>query len=172
MIAVTGRLTTKADVYSVGVILMELIVGKSAADNSEPEEKGHLTTWFRRAIINKDAMTKLVDPAIELDDNTLGHIHTVAELAGYCTSREPTHRPGMGHVVNVLSPLVEKWKPTEEDDGFNMNFSIGLPQAVEHWQAGSSMTGDFGLFGRAGDTTSTDPPSSTFPNSVTPKDGR
>ena len=38
-----------------------------------------------------------------------------AELAGHCTAREPSRRPDMGHSVNVLSPLVEKWKPFEDE---------------------------------------------------------
>ncbi|KAI3706863.1 hypothetical protein L6452_24891 [Arctium lappa] len=35
------------------------------------------------------------------------------ELAGHCTVRELNQRPNIGHAVNVLSPLVEKWKPME-----------------------------------------------------------
>ncbi|KAI3746704.1 hypothetical protein L6452_09143 [Arctium lappa] len=39
----------------------------------------------------------------------------LSELTGHCTTREPNQRPNMGHAVNVLSPLMEKWKPMENE---------------------------------------------------------
>ncbi|XP_047330880.1 receptor protein kinase TMK1-like [Impatiens glandulifera] len=127
--AVTGRVTTKIDVFAIGVILMELVTGRKALDETLKEEGVHdvdddtkeeeicvhLVDWFRRSMIDKEAFPKAVDPTIELDEGTLGSVRTVAELASYCCSREPTQRPDMGNVVNVLSSLSELWKPSELD---------------------------------------------------------
>ncbi|KAK4490425.1 hypothetical protein RD792_001102 [Penstemon davidsonii] len=105
--AVTGRVTTKVDVFSFGVILMELITGRKALDESQPEESMHLVTWFRRMHLNKDTtFPKAIDPTIDLNEETLASISTVAELAGHCTAREPYQRPDMGHAVNILSSLL------------------------------------------------------------------
>ncbi|KAL5784279.1 hypothetical protein ACOSQ2_006671 [Xanthoceras sorbifolium] len=46
--AATGRVTTKIDVYAYGVVLMEIITGRKSLDDSMPDEKAHLVTWFRR----------------------------------------------------------------------------------------------------------------------------
>ena len=91
--AVTGRVTTKVDLYSFGVILMELITGRKAINYSQPEESLHLVSWFRRVYLNKDAFQKAIDPTIDLDEESLASINTVAELAGHCTWREPYQRP-------------------------------------------------------------------------------
>lgn len=133
----TGRVTTKVDVFSFGVILMELITGRKALDETQPEESMHLVTWFRRMFLNKDAFRKAIDPTIDLDEETLANISTVSELAGHCCAREPHQRPDMGHTVNVLSSLVELWKPTGQcsEDVYGIDLDMSLPQALKKWQA-------------------------------------
>lgn len=135
--AVTGRVTTKVDVFSFGVILMELITGRKALDETQPEESMHLVTWFRRMHLNKDTFRKAIDPAINLTEETLASVSTVAELAGHCCAREPYQRPDMGHAVNVLSSLIELWKPsdTTTDDEYGIDLEMSLPQALKKWQA-------------------------------------
>ncbi|XVE81233.1 hypothetical protein DITRI_Ditri15bG0046700 [Diplodiscus trichospermus] len=135
--AATGRVTTKVDVYAFGVVLMEIITGRKALDETLPDEKSHLVTWFRRVLINKDNIPKVVDETINCDEETMASIFKVAELAGHCTAREPYQRPDMGHAVNVLGPLVEQWKPTSQEDEGNsgIDFQMSLPQALQRWQA-------------------------------------
>ncbi|KAL7143821.1 hypothetical protein ABFS83_08G216700 [Erythranthe nasuta] len=135
--AVTGRVTTKVDVFSFGVILMELITGRKALDESQPEESMHLVTWFRRMHLNKETFRKAIDPTLDLTEETLASIITVAELAGHCSAREPYQRPDMGHAVNVLSSLVEQWKPVDQssDDIYGIDLEMSLPQALKKWQA-------------------------------------
>ncbi|KAL1223212.1 Receptor protein kinase TMK1 [Cardamine amara subsp. amara] len=136
--AVTGRVTTKVDVYSFGVILMELITGRKSLDESQPEESIHLVSWFKRMYINKESsFKKAIDPTIDLDEETLASVHTVAELAGHCCAREPYQRPDMGHAVNILSSLVELWKPSDQnpEDIYGIDLDMSLPQALKKWQA-------------------------------------
>ncbi|KAH7839928.1 hypothetical protein Vadar_010433 [Vaccinium darrowii] len=136
--AVTGRVTTKIDVFSFGVILMEMITGRKALDETQQEESVHLVTWFRRMHINKETFRKAIDPTLNLDnEETLASVGTVAELAGHCCAREPSQRPDMGHAVNVLSSLTELWKPSdfETEDMYAIDFDMTLPQAVKKWQA-------------------------------------
>ncbi|KAI9386993.1 hypothetical protein POPTR_010G103000v4 [Populus trichocarpa] len=171
--AVTGRVTTKVDVFSFGVILMEMITGRKALDETQPEDSLHLVTWFRRMHINKDTFRKTIDPTINLDEETLGSISTVADLAGHCTAREPYQRPDMGHVVNVLSSLVEIWKPAEpdSDEMYGIDFEMPLPEVLLKWQA---FDGSSSSFLASGDNTQTSIPTrpSGFAESFTSADGR
>ncbi|XP_071709586.1 receptor-like kinase TMK4 [Rutidosis leptorrhynchoides] len=144
--AATGRVTTKVDVFAFGVVLMELITGRKALDETMPDERCHLVTWFRRLLISKENMLKAIDLTLETEDEeTLDSITKVAELAGHCTAREPFQRPDMGHAVNVLGPLVEQWKPSrpEEDDGYGIDLQMSLPQALQRWQADEGTSGTF-----------------------------
>ncbi|KAK4489142.1 hypothetical protein RD792_004936 [Penstemon davidsonii] len=69
----------------------------------------------------------MLDP----DEETYDSICKVVELAGHCTAREPFQRPDMGHAVNILGPLVERWKPSRpEEEEEQMN----LPQAHQRWE--------------------------------------
>ncbi|CAI0555891.1 unnamed protein product [Linum tenue] len=138
--AATGRVTRKVDVYAFGVILMEIVTGRKALDDDLPDERSHLVTWFRRLMINKESIPKAIDEALNPDDEeTLGSILKVAELAGHCTAREPQQRPDMGHAVNILGPLVEQWKPSsqeeEEENCGGIDMHMSLPQFLQRWQA-------------------------------------
>ncbi|PIN24291.1 Serine/threonine protein kinase [Handroanthus impetiginosus] len=135
----TGRVTTKVDVYAFGVVLMEIITGRKAVDETVSEERSHLVTWFRMVLINKDNLRKSIDPILDPDDETYESICKVVSLASRCTVRKPTQRPDMGHVVSILGPLAERWKPSkpEEDDAYGMDRHMSLRQ---RWQADEEIT--------------------------------
>ncbi|GMY04785.1 receptor-like kinase TMK4 [Fagus crenata] len=110
--AATGRVTAKVDVYAFGVVLMELITGRKAVNDTMPDERSHLVTWFCQILINKENIMNAIDQTLNPDEETMENIIKVVELAKYCTTHEPYQRPDMGHIVNILSPLVEQWEPT------------------------------------------------------------
>ncbi|CAL1394990.1 unnamed protein product [Linum trigynum] len=134
--AVTGKITTKVDVFSFGVVLMEMLTGLVALDEDRSEEKQYLAAWFWHVKSDKQKLRNAIDPALEPNDETFESIWTIAELAGHCTAREPSQRPDMGHAVNVLAPLVEKWKPLDDDpeEYCGIDYSLPLTQMVKGWQ--------------------------------------
>lgn len=119
---------------------MELLTGLMALDESRSEESRYLAEWFWRMKSTKEKLMAAVDPALNVDEDTFGTVCMIAELAGHCTAREPSHRPDMGHAVNVLSPLVEKWKPVnDESESFSgIDYSLPLPQMLKVWQEAES----------------------------------
>lgn len=140
--AVTGKVTTKIDVFSFGVVLMELVTGLTALDEHRSEETRYLVEWFWQIKSNKENLLASVDPALDVKEDIHKSIYTMAELAGHCTARDPNHRPDMSHVVNVLGQLVESWKPVEEFDEYSgIDYSLPLPEMLKDWQ--DEDTGDF-----------------------------
>ncbi|XP_065027281.1 receptor protein kinase TMK1-like [Musa acuminata AAA Group] len=136
--AVTGKVTTKVDVFSFGVVLMELLTGLKALDEDRPDESRYLAFWFGRMKNTREKLESIVDPSLAVTEETLESICVMAELAGHCTARDPHQRPDMGHAVNVLAPLVEKWSPVdgdEPDDYLGIDLDQPLLQMVQGWQA-------------------------------------
>ncbi|WOK96466.1 receptor protein kinase TMK1 [Canna indica] len=135
--AVTGKVTTKVDVFSFGVVLMELLTGLKALDENRPEESRYLASWFCQMKSNKEKLKSIIDPSLVVTDESFESICIIAELAGHCAAREPHQRPDMGHAVNVLAPLVEKWKPVDDDREEHIGIDLGQPllQMVKGWQA-------------------------------------
>ncbi|KAJ1407486.1 Serine-threonine/tyrosine-protein kinase, catalytic domain [Sesbania bispinosa] len=138
--AVMGKITTKADVFSYGVVLMELLTGLMALDESRPEESRYLAEWFWRIKSSKEKLMAAIDPVLEATEETFESITIVAELAGHCTAREASHRPDMSHAVNVLAALVEKWRPVDDELDYysGIDYTRPLPQMLRIWKEAES----------------------------------
>ncbi|OWM80010.1 hypothetical protein CDL15_Pgr009988 [Punica granatum] len=99
--AMTGHLLVKSDVYSYGVVLLELITGRKPVDMSQPQGQENLVTWARPLLTTREGLEQLVDPALagtyDFDD-----MAKVAAIASMCVHPEVTHRPFMGEVVQAL----------------------------------------------------------------------
>lgn len=115
---------------------MELLTGLVALDEDRPEESQYLAAWFWHIKSSKEKLMAAIDPALDAKEEKFESILTIAELAGHCAAREPNQRPDMGHVVNVLASLVEKWKPLDDDteEYCGIDYSLPLNQMVKGWQ--------------------------------------
>ncbi|KAJ4772453.1 Receptor-like protein kinase-like protein [Rhynchospora pubera] len=181
--AVTGKITTKADVFSYGVVLMELLTGMTALDESRVEETRYLASWFTQIRTDKQKLKDSIDPSLDTsDEETFASICTVAELAGHCAAREPYQRPDMSHAVTVLVPLVEKWKPAKDESEEYMGIDLHLPllQMVKGWQdadvsgttASTDMSGTCSIVSLADSKGSIPSRPAGFAESFTSADGR
>ncbi|KAK1365296.1 Proline-rich receptor-like protein kinase PERK13 [Heracleum sosnowskyi] len=96
----TGEITEKADVYSFGVILVELITGRKAIDLNRP--KGHqcLTEWAR-PLLEKNAIKELTDPRLR-DCYSEKELDCMVHCASLCIRQDPHSRPRMSQVLWML----------------------------------------------------------------------
>lgn len=171
--SVTGKVTTKVDVYSFGVVLMELLTGLAALDEHRPEEQRYLAEWFWRIKSEKEKLIANIDPALDAKEDIYESVYTIAELAGHCTARDPSQRPDMGYVVNVLARLVDEWKPCEEDTDkdLGINTELPLPQMLKGWKE-DEVTRDFSESSTQGSKGSIPSKPSGFADTFTSNDAR
>ncbi|KAF8652948.1 hypothetical protein HU200_062378 [Digitaria exilis] len=128
-----GELSTKVDVFAYGVVLMEIITGRKAIDESLPDDGKFLAPIFKTKVLDKEKFRDIVDPALELNDEDWDTLLEVADLAHHCTALEPRHRPGMHNCVTILSNMVDQWKPTVVGCEKGETSSMGLNQLVDKW---------------------------------------
>ncbi|ONM30997.1 Protein kinase superfamily protein [Zea mays] len=140
--AMTGHLLVKSDVYSYGVVLLELLTGRRPVDMSQPSGQENLVTWARPILRDQDRLGELADPRLggqyPKDDFV-----RVCTIAAACVSPEANQRPTMGEVVQSLKmvqrsvefqesvptpparPNVRQSSTTYESDGTSSMFSSG-----------------------------------------------
>ncbi|KAL5796433.1 hypothetical protein ACOSQ2_001253 [Xanthoceras sorbifolium] len=111
--AMTGHLLVKSDVYSYGVVLLELLSGRKPVDMSQPPGQENLVTWARPLLTSREGLEQLVDPSLagsyDFDD-----MAKVAAIASMCVHPEVTNRPFMGEVVQALKLI---YNDTDETGG-------------------------------------------------------
>ncbi|KAK3159257.1 hypothetical protein QOZ80_2AG0147880 [Eleusine coracana subsp. coracana] len=96
----TSRLNEKSDVYSYGIVLLELLTGKKPVDD---ECNLHHLMLTKAA---DNTVMEMVDPEISDTCKDLGEVKKVFQLALLCSKRQPSDRPTMHEVVRVLDSLV------------------------------------------------------------------
>ncbi|KAK5802936.1 LEAF RUST 10 DISEASE-RESISTANCE LOCUS RECEPTOR-LIKE PROTEIN KINASE-like 1.2 isoform X2 [Gossypium arboreum] len=100
------QLTEKSDVFSFGVVLVELISSKPAVDITRHRHEINLSNMAINKIQNR-ALHELVDPSLgfESDYKVRKMITGVAEVAFQCLQNEKEMRPTMAQVLEALKGI-------------------------------------------------------------------
>uniref|UniRef100_A0A6M2EWJ1 non-specific serine/threonine protein kinase n=1 Tax=Populus davidiana TaxID=266767 RepID=A0A6M2EWJ1_9ROSI len=101
----TGHLTPKSDVYSYGVVLLELLSGRRALD----EERGGfddetLVDWAKPFLIDSRRVLRIMDTRLG-GQYSKKAAQAAAALALQCLHTDPRNRPPMTDVLATLEKL-------------------------------------------------------------------
>lgn len=98
--AMGGQLTMKADVYSFGVLILEIISGRSSAKTNWGGMQLFLLEWAWR-LYEEGKLLELVDP--ELEEFPEEEVIRYMKVALFCSQAAANRRPLMSQVVDMLS---------------------------------------------------------------------
>ncbi|WVZ49585.1 hypothetical protein U9M48_000927 [Paspalum notatum var. saurae] len=130
----TFQLTDKGDVYSFGVLLVELLTRKKPRSTSKEEKN---MAWIFQESMRQGTLHELLDKDIVLEgESSMVVIKQVAELVSRCLAVPSATRPSMEQVAQQLRQLkdqvveVECPQEVEGDLGpTEMEMTIGYPTA-------------------------------------------
>ncbi|OMO86382.1 hypothetical protein CCACVL1_09609 [Corchorus capsularis] len=98
--ALWGYLTYKADVYSFGIVALEIVAGKNNTRYRPDDDYVCLQDWAL-VLQQKGNLMELVDPTLGDEFNKEEAIRMI-KVALLCTNSSPTLRPVMSEVVKML----------------------------------------------------------------------
>ncbi|KAK9287284.1 hypothetical protein L1049_015697 [Liquidambar formosana] len=98
--ASTGMLNEWSDVYSFGILLMEIITGRSPVDYSRPAGEMNLVDWFK-GMVGSRRGEEVVDPLIEVQPSPRA-LKRVLLVCLRCIDLDAHKRPKMGQIVHML----------------------------------------------------------------------
>lgn len=127
----TLKVDEKIDIYSYGVVLLELLTGKMPLDPAF-EESVDLVEWIRKKRCNR-ALEEALDPTIA---GQCKHVQEemllVLRIALLCTAKLPKERPSMRDVITMLGEAKPRRKSVCQNGGqeSSMEKPIFIPSPV------------------------------------------
>ncbi|KAE8650997.1 putative receptor protein kinase ZmPK1 [Cucumis sativus] len=101
------KIDAKADVYSYGIVLLELVSGKSASNfqsssNSMDFRYSNLVSWMIDNV-EKGKMEDAIDPRLEESEKDVRKIEMLVRVGLLCVKEDRNLRPAMSRVVELLT---------------------------------------------------------------------
>ncbi|KAM1127285.1 hypothetical protein FF2_036940 [Malus domestica] len=126
--AMSGKLTLKSDIYSLGVVMLELITGKKAIDCSKRPGEQNLVSWSHPFLKDRRKFVQLVDPLLQ-GRFPVRCLHHAIAITAMCLQEQPTFRPLITDIVVALEYLAsQSHKPDPRKAGVHSPFSASPSQ--------------------------------------------
>lgn len=105
--AMSGKLTLKSDIYSFGIVMLEMISGRMALDRTKKQGEQSIIAWSRPFFRDRSKFVNLVDPLLK-GRYPAQCLNQVLAVIGMCLQDEPNFRPLISDIVVALEYLASQ----------------------------------------------------------------
>ncbi|KAJ6956596.1 hypothetical protein NC652_007617 [Populus alba x Populus x berolinensis] len=116
----TLKVDEKIDIYSYGVVLLELLTGKRPLD-PEFGESVDIVEWIRRKIRDNRSLEEALDQNVGNCKHVQEEMLLVLRIALLCTAKLPKDRPSMRDVITMLGEAKPRRKSSSNSSGYDSN---------------------------------------------------
>ncbi|XP_057829649.2 receptor-like serine/threonine-protein kinase At1g78530 [Cryptomeria japonica] len=124
------RWSPKADIYSFGVVLLELISGIKPTNSSLLDKGLALPQWAAKVQMENN-LTELIDDCLKniyKDKQVYVEMERILKLGIICTHENPKIRPDMKDVVHILTDIKQRNRK------FNIPISVLAEQEFQYYE--------------------------------------
>jgi serine/threonine protein kinase len=109
-------ITSKSDIYSYGMVLLEIVSGRRNFEVSAETDRKKFCVWaheeFEKGNVKGILDRRLADQEIDMEQ-----VMRAIQVSFWCIQEQPSHRPMMGKVVQMLEGIIEIEKPPAPNAG-------------------------------------------------------
>ncbi|KAI4337315.1 hypothetical protein L6164_015748 [Bauhinia variegata] len=102
-------ISEKSDVYSYGMLLLEIIGGRKNYDPTQSSEKSHFPSYAFK-MMDEGKLKDILDSKLMIDEHEQ-RVQTAVKVALWCIQEDMSLRPSMSKVVQMLEGLCTVPKP-------------------------------------------------------------
>lgn len=118
----TKRLSQKADVYSFGILILEMLTGRAPNQYTSPSRIGveedeqpvDLPKWVR-SVVRDEWTAEVFDQELLRYKNIEEELVSMLHVAMTCVAAQPEKRPTMAEVVKMIEEIRVEQSPLGED---------------------------------------------------------
>lgn len=103
-------ITSKSDIYSYGMVLLEIVSGKRNFEVSDETNRKKFSIWAYEQF-EKGNIEAIVDKRLSAHEVDMGQVLRAIQVGFWCIQEQPSQRPMMGKVVQMLEGITEIEKP-------------------------------------------------------------